>query len=235
MALIKHVFPSQILERDFEYYILSSHTPTEETYLLYVQDGQDYLELGSIEYTFQRLIEAKPEIANKLILVLIHPGDSMARWNAYHHKGKDFKQYISFMTKEFIPSVEEKLESKITKRGLLGDSLAANISLNIAVENPANWTHLLLQSAAVSPTDVQQIENTEQLNWNVHQTVGLKEDEFVSLITNEPLYILTRNRMLHQKLIEKNARVHYAEKDSKHEWVFWENELVNVLDYFVSN
>ncbi|WP_445683187.1 alpha/beta hydrolase-fold protein [Solibacillus sp. FSL K6-1523] len=47
------------------------------------------------------------------------------------------------MNDEFIPTFEKNLKVEvILKRGLLGDSLAGNISLNIALENPNQWTHL---------------------------------------------------------------------------------------------
>ncbi len=235
MTLEKHLFPSRYLGRSIEYYYLASETLADEIYLLYVQDGKDYLQLGDLEHTYYRLIQQKPELADKLVLILLHPGDSMARWNAYHHEGKDFAAYIAFMTKEFMPFQEAHLNRKIVKRALLGDSLAANISLNIAVENPKNFTHLLLQSAAISPKDIEQVNKTEQLECNIYQIVGLFEDEYVSLITKEPLYILSRNRQLYQVFKKKKLNIHYVEKNAKHEWVFWKKELEEALHYFVSS
>lgn len=89
MNRTKKTFHSNILKQDYEYCVLTSDEETEEAYLLYVQDGKDYLELGELENAFQNLLEKQPEIARKLVFILVHPGNSMDRWNAYHHKGKN--------------------------------------------------------------------------------------------------------------------------------------------------
>lgn len=229
----KKTLHSSNLKQDYEYYVLEATEVTEEAYLLYVQDGKDYLELGELENAFQILMEKQPEIARKLVFILVHPGNSMDRWNAYHHEGKDFNAYITFMTEEFLPEVELELGRKIVRRGLLGDSLAANISLHIARMNPDAWTHLLLQSAAVSPKDIEMVEQLKQVQWRVYQTVGKYEDEYISLITNENLYILTRNRELHEMLVKKGARIVYSEQEEKHEWSFWKLDLVDALAFFL--
>lgn len=229
----KKTFHSNILKQDYEYCVLTSDEETEEAYLLYVQDGKDYLELGKLENAFQNLLEKQPEIARKLVFILVHPGNSMDRWNAYHHKGKKFKQYLTFMTEEFLPEVEVEIGRKIVRRGLLGDSLAANISLNIAGMCPETWTHLLLQSAAVSEKDIEMVEQLKHVQWRVYQTVGKYEDEYVSLLTNENLYILTRNRELHEMLVKKGARIVYSEQEEKHEWRFWKSDLMNALEFFL--
>lgn len=231
----KKIFHNSILNRDYEYFVLTARDVADDVYLLYVQDGKDYLELGELEKAFQVLLEKKAEIARKLVFILIHPGDSQGRWDAYHPDGKDFNEYISFFTDEFLPKVEADIGRGIVRRGLLGDSLAANISLNIAANNPELWTHLLLQSAAVSPKDLAMAENLEQVKWRIYQTVGKLEDEFVSLINNEKLYILTRNRVLNETLVKKGALVVYSEPEEKHEWIFWQKDLINALEFFLLN
>lgn len=230
----KATFESNILNGSYEYFILSSAKPQNDAFLLYVQDGQDYLELGELEKAYQRLLETYPNEAQKLIMVLIHPGGSHERWHSYHHNGNSFEAYIQFMYKEFIPEIENRLSVRVAKRGLLGDSLAANISLNIAGRNPGKWTHLLLQSAAISTADIAEVANIkEKLHWTVYQTVGIREDEFISTITRAKLDILTRNRELHHNLIKSGAIVHYKEQNEDHEWMFWKRDLYEALSYFI--
>lgn len=229
----KKIFHSNILRKNYEYFVLTAGEVADAAYFLYVQDGQDYLELGELEKAFQILLEKNPEIAGKLVFILVHPGDSQERWNAYHPDGKDFNKYISFFMEEFLPKVEADMGRKVVRCGLLGDSLAANISLHIAAENPALWTHLLLQSAAVSPKDLAIAENLKQVKWRIYQTVGKFEDEFVSFITNEKLYILTRNRVLNETLVKKGAFVVYSEQEEKHEWMFWKKDLMSALEFFL--
>jgi len=165
---------------------------------------------------------------------MIHPGDSNERWNSFHSNGPLFNPYIEFMTKEFIPDFESKLSGvNIEKRGLIGDSLAANISLNIACCAPQFWTHLLLQSAAVSESDIARVENLEQINWNVYQFVETLEDEFISTITNEKLFIYSRKLELQRILRSKGANLLFKEVEVQHLWVVWERDLPNVLQFFL--
>ncbi|UJL45772.1 esterase family protein [Virgibacillus sp. NKC19-16] len=234
MNLIKKEFHSEIQNRNYTYYLLTSAETVEDAYVLYVQDGKDYLELGGFEETFQKLIETDSNLASKIVFVLIHPGDSMERWQAYHRQGNQFENYMQFMTDEFIPTVEKELNRNIVKRGLLGDSLAGNSSLNLAMRNPEQWTHLLLQSAAIAIEDIGALSKMDKLDWNIYQTVGRFEDEFISVITNEKLYILTRNRELHETFILKRAKIEYTEQEASHEWVFWKKDLVNALNYFMT-
>lgn len=232
----KESFFSKIFNKEVKYYLLGLDKKIDHAYILYVQDGKDYVELGSLEKTYQKLLQMYPKITSRLIMVMIHPGDSVERWHTYHHKGKYFEKYVQFMNEEFIHFVEEKFSVPIVKRGLLGDSLGGNISLNIACKNPNQWTHLLLQSAAVSTKDIDMVEMiTVKIPWKIYQTVGIYEDSFVSTITNEKLFILTRNRLLNQTLLNKGALVQYVEQNEKHEWVFWKRDLLNALTFFVFN
>ncbi len=212
--------------------VLTLSENIEDAYLLYVQDGRDYLELGGLEDAVQDLVSANPELANHLVLVLIHPGDSIERWESFSRTGAFFHQYLRFMNDEFIPEFERNLGVSVSRRGLLGDSLAGNISLNIALEKPESWTHLLLQSPAISDGDIQKVEEVDFAGWNVLQTVGTYEDEFVSSISDQKLLILTRNRKLYRSFTTKNINVQYIETEDEHLWKVWERDLPRALDFF---
>ncbi len=232
------IFSSKTLKINYEYIMLKSVENIKEAYVLYVQDGKDYLRLGGMEKTFKKLLASNPHLANKMIIVLIHPGSSLERWHSYNRRGNRFKKYIQFMTDEFIPSIEKEIETfniNIVKRGYLGDSLAGNLSFNLAMTNPEKCTHLLLQSAAISKEDIQLLESVDHLNWNVYQTVGIYEDDFISPITNEKMNILSYNRELNDMLTKKGATIQYIELEENHEWAIWKRDLPNVLNYFMTN
>lgn len=215
--------------------VVTTSENIEDAYLLYIQDGKDYLELGGLEKAIQDVVHLYPELANHLVFVLIHPGDSIERWESFSRKGASFHDYLRFINDEFIPEIESNLGvAKISKRGLLGDSLAGNISLNIALEKPEIWTHVLLQSPAISDGDIKQLEALDLSTWNVYQTVGIYEDEFVSAISKEKLYILTRNRQLYKSFLLKNVNVNYVESEDNHLWKVWERDLPAALQFFVN-
>ena len=226
-------FYSSYLKKTMEYMVITAGVRIEDAYVLYVQDGWDYLELGGLEEAFQDAVRDHPELAGRLVFILTHPGDSAERWESFSRTGASFQDYLRFMYDEFIPEIEGNLAAKISRRGLLGDSLAGNISLNIALEKPEFWTHVLLQSPAVSDGDLERLEGTELPGWNVHQTVGTFEDEFISPITKEPLYILTRNRQLYQSFLLKHANVKYIESEDEHLWKVWQRDLPAALHFFL--
>lgn len=237
MEIINKKIYSNTLKRHYSYQVLKPNELERDVSILYVQDGKDYLELGGLMSAYQHLLEKYPEIEQKLIFVLIHPGTPMERWHTYHRKGDFFSDYVDFMNDLFVPSIEKNLTNysvRVVKRGLLGDSLAGNISLNIAITSPERWTHLLLQSAAVTERDIAQLENKQTLNWYVYQTVGTLEDDFISPITNEPLHILTFNRLLNSQLMDSQAQVQYVEQNEDHLWTVWNNNLPEALEYFIT-
>lgn len=233
--IMKKSINSTYCRRNFEYYLLKPANDVQVADLLYVQDGGDYLELGEFEKTFKDLSKKYPEQAKSLICVLISPGTSEERWHSYNQKGKHFNDYISFFTEELMPEVETELNTKIRKRGLLGESLGGNISVNIAMHNPDKWSHLLLQSSAVSEEDLAELKLKDQLHWNIYQTVGVYEDEFISTISKERLYIYTRNQEMYQIFRDKQANIEYIEQEESHLWDFWRRNLLDALQYFVRN
>lgn len=221
------------LNKTIDYMVLTMSENIEDAYVLYVQDGSDYLELGELEKAIQDLVSVNPELATRLVFVLINPGDSIERWESFSRKGAFFNHYLRFMNDELVPEFEREIGvDNISKRGLLGDSLAGNISLNIALEKPEMWTYLLLQSPAISVGDIQQLVETSLPKWNVFQTVGIHEDEFVSSITNEELYILTRNRQLYRSFLSKNINLQYKETEDEHLWEVWKRDLPAALAFF---
>lgn len=230
----KEVLWSSYCNREYEYHLLGSlNEANGKANLLYVQDGGDYLELGEMEKVYKSLVRKYKEKGANLICVLVSPGDSVERWNSYDRRGTNFNNYISFFNEELVPFVEEKLNLQVGKRGLLGDSLGANISLNIAMRKPENWSHLLLQSSAISSEELRDLEGFHKLHWHIYQTVGIYEDEFISPISNEKLYIYSRNEKMHQIFKEKNADIEYKVQEENHLWDFWRRDLPTALQYFL--
>lgn len=235
IRITKRIY-SKTLHDYYDYAVLKLSEELKEAYVLYVLDGKDYLSLGDFEATVKHVVKKHPPRMKQMIMVFIHPGSSLARWHFYSRDGDDFNQYIQFMMNEFVPTFENELESsgiKIKKRGFLGDSLAGNMALNLAMKQPEKNTYLLLQSAAISKADINALRSIDELAWHVYQTVGIYEDEFVSPITNEKLSILTRNRELNNILTEQGAFVKYVEQKEDHTWTFWKRDLFNALKFFI--
>ncbi|MEK3806975.1 alpha/beta hydrolase-fold protein [Bacillus sp. FSL H8-0547] len=226
-------FFSRCLQREMRFYLLSNQAfeQNESVYVLYVQDGLDYLEIGELEQKLGGLM-GKP-----LLIVLVPPGDSMQRYACYHPNGDTHGEYVTFFLEELLPFVADQVlcGKRAVKQGMLGDSLGGAVSVSIFLRDPKIWTHLLLQSAAFSPVHLEEVNALgKHRNLHVHQLVGLKEDDFVTPISRQRLWILTRNRLMRKAWTEKEAQLSYIEKDEDHVWTFWKDHLEEALLFFAN-
>ena len=206
------------------YHVIPPATAVDSIHILYVQDGNDYLDLGGFEETFTYAGLQDWQV------VMVHPGTSQERWHAYHSQGDDFTNFINFMYEELMPVVEKGVI--VRKRAVLGESLAASISLNMAAQKPAIWSHVLLQSAAITADDIAVVNAIDKpISWSVQQTVGTIEDGFISPITNECLYIYSRNKQLAEVFRQKEVEVQFVEEEESHLWTYWKRLLPIALRF----
>ncbi len=231
-----HVIDSQAIGSEYRFSILTAASThrLKECYLLLVHDGYDYLKLGHLQKIF---VTFTPQEVQKLLFVLLPPGDSQQRWHYYHALGKDQLHYLHFIYDELLPYLKAFTRErglKVVKRGMIGDSLAGAASYRIALKKPRKWTHILLQSAAFCKEDlVMMHEDGKTLPWIVYQCVGTKEDQFISPLTNERLYIYSRNQTAKKYFKRSATQFFYKEKEEAHLWAFWRKDLPAAIHIFI--
>ncbi|WP_261130895.1 esterase family protein [Bacillus sp. Marseille-Q3570] len=139
VALEESVISSTILNREQKVIFLHpEHFKYEgdDCSLLFVQDGEDYLELGSLKEQFTGLLNQNNSRFGNIAMILIPPGTSHERYQFYHPEGTHHSDYLQFFHQELLPFVQTKFTQQrkhITKMGLLGDSLGAAVSLALAL------------------------------------------------------------------------------------------------------
>lgn len=206
--------------------------------VLFVQDGEDYEEIGKIRESMEHHVHNRT-LTENVLFVLIHPGHSHQRWNCYHPNGKEHIQYREFFSQELFTYVEEWLSKKklhMRKLGTIGDSLGAVISTYLVAEVQKPWTHLLLQSAAYEKHMESVLEiSIFPSNLQIYQVVGKKEVAFTSPITGNTLYILNENRAFHKRFQLLGIHVVYHEEEEDHLWDFWRRDLPRALSFFINN
>ncbi|MFK3960779.1 alpha/beta hydrolase-fold protein [Guptibacillus hwajinpoensis] len=228
-VITKHFIDSAYLEKIFKFQILQEKNARSgrEMDILIVHDGDDYLELGKLQQQFEN--DLQNGLENNVSFILLPPGSSEDRWHYYDSKGEQARSYLYFIYEELLPKLEEMFT--IGRLGMLGDSLAGAVSFRIGLHDPGRWSHILLQSAAFSKDDVRFGEKLQHsLPWNLYQSVGTEEDHFISPITNEQLYILTRNRMIKESIQAKNHT--YIENGHGHLWECWRGSLSAAIKIF---
>src|SRR5574342_1251169 len=139
-------------------YLPANFSPLYKYSLLIAQDGRDYFQLGRIarladEFLFQREIE-------NLIIVGVPYKNVEDRRKKYHPNGSQNQQYIRFLAHELVPFLDQEFPTYQmgSTRALIGDSLAATVSLMASLEYPNTFGKIILQSPYVNETIVTKVQ-----------------------------------------------------------------------------
>jgi enterochelin esterase-like enzyme len=193
--------------------------------LLIAQDGQDYFQLGRIgrladEYLFDKEIE-------NLIIIGIPYNNVSDRRRKYHPDGEQNGQYIRFLAHELVPFLDREFPTYHmgATRALIGDSLAATVSLMTALQYPHTFGKVILQSPYVDIHVLQKvIDFKESLPLEVYHVIGQQETE-VTTTDGKTTDFLTPNRELSNALAEKPFNYFYEEFSGGHTWTNWQPDL----------
>lgn len=199
--------------------------------VVYCQDGEDFFNFGRIATSAQELI--LDEGIEPFIIVGVDV-DKKVRTEEYAPDGERHQSYVNFFVHELVPYIEANyaVRQEPDERLLAGDSLGGTVSLHIALQHPQMFTRVLCMSGAFYEASLQIVAASGDLDWlNIYMFVGLQEDAFE---TDRGVYnFVDINRKMKQLLDERDANVHYYEKDGKHQWGFWQKEVPQALKYFI--
>jgi len=215
---------------DLFIYIPANYTPFNKYNTLIASDGKDYFQLGGISHIADELIEDY-EIEN-LIIVGIPYKNAQDRKRKYIPTGDQHEAYLNFLAHELVPFIDKEFSTAGTaaSRGLIGDSMAATVSLLAALKYPNIFGKVILQSPYVDDSVLKIVEETPTRDsLIIYHTVGKQEDEAVTFYKDIKDF-LTPNRKLHQLLVSKNYRhMIYEELEGNHTWKTWKPELRKAL------
>jgi enterochelin esterase-like enzyme len=210
-------------------YLPANFSPLYKYSLLIAQDGRDYFQLGRIgrladEYLFKREIE-------NLIIVGIPYKDVGDRRRKYHPDGDQHQQYIRFLAHELVSFLDQEFPTYHmgSTRALIGDSLAATVSLMTALQYPHSFGKVLLQSPYVDEKVLDMVNRftaTELLE--IYHIVGNQETE-VQTTNGKISDFLTPNRKLSALFTSKSITYFYDEFIGGHTWTHWQPDLKRAL------
>ena len=224
-------FYSESLQEELELliYIPANYSPLFEYNILIASDGRDYFQLGGIPRLADTLIE--DYIIENVIIVGVPYKNVQDRKRKYVPSGDQFHAYIRFLAHELVPYLDDQFTTFQTgsSRALIGDSMAATVSLMAAVNYPNIFGKAILQSPYVDEdvlTEVQNAKNTDLLS--LYHIIGLRENEVIT--TDKTVKdFLTPNRVLHELIIEKQIPTFYEEIEGNHTWKYWKPDLKRAL------
>lgn len=222
---------SKELQEDMQLlvYLPSNFSPLYKYTLVIASDGKDYFQLGRIPRVVDELLKNQ-EIEN--IIVVGVPYKSVADRNKkYEPTGEQHGAYLRFLAHELVPFLDEKYPTYQVGMGraLIGDSLAATVSLMAALKYPNIFGRVILQSPKVGKEMLTAVEAFQSANsFTVYHVIG-KEETAVKLGNGTTEDFIEPNRKLNNLMKNKGFSIFYEEFDGDHTWKHWQPDLRRAL------
>ncbi|MDP4161772.1 MAG: esterase family protein [Bacillota bacterium] len=210
-------------------YVPANFSPLYKYSLVIAQDGRDYFQLGRIGRVADELLSER-QIEN-IIIAGIPYKNVEDRRKKYHPDGAQQQNYIRFLAHELVPFLDKEYPTYHmgSTRALIGDSLAATVSLMTALQYPHTFGKVLLQSPYVDDTVLEAVKAFSQHQLlDIYHVIGTQEIA-VKTTDGKTSNFLQPNRELSQLLSERNKTYFYDEFEGDHTWTYWQPDLKRAI------
>lgn len=211
-------------------YLPANYSTLYKYELCIVNDGKDYFQMGRIGRVADALLHEKK--INNTIIVGIPYLDRDDRRTKYHPEGEKNEAYIRFLAHELVPFLDNEFPTYGVGHGrtLMGDSLAATISLMTALRYPHTFGKVSMHSPYVDQHVKQAVEQfTTPHLLKLYHVIGTKEVD-VPTSDGQRSNFIEPNRELHALLTEKGFPQFYEEFDGDHTWKYWQKDLPRAVE-----
>ncbi|WP_342525989.1 alpha/beta hydrolase-fold protein [Chryseomicrobium sp. FSL W7-1435] len=226
----ERTFYSDALQEDMTLliYLPATYSPLYKYSLLIASDGKDYFQLGRISRVADELL-AEEEIENLIIVGIPYENVKVRRTN-YHPNGDNNKAYMRFLAQELVPYLDAEFPTYQIGmgRGLIGDSLAATVSLMTACAYPHTFGKVILHSPYVNETVLETVKNTGNTHFTVDHIIGLDE-KAVPTGDGVDKDFLQDNRELSELFEAQKFSYRYEEQPGGHTWKTWQKDMKRAL------
>lgn len=224
-------FYSAALQEDMQLliYIPANYTPLYRYHILIASDGKDYFQLGGIPRLTDELIEDY-EIEH-LIIVGVPYKSIEDRKRKYIPSGDQHEAYLRFLAHELVPYLEQEYSTNTlgSNRGLMGDSMAATVSLMAALKYPNIFGKVILHSPYVDDLVIDAVRTAQNIDLlSIYHIIGTDEDAVI-LKDKTVKDFLTPNRDMHKLMVERGYHTFYEEFEGNHTWKYWKPDLKRAL------
>lgn len=220
-------FYSKALDEDMQLliHLPYQYSPLYKYSLLIASDGKDYFQYGRIGRVVDELVH-EGDIDN-MIVVGIPYKSVKERRRMYHPEGDRHENYIRFLAHELVPYLDENYPTYQVGagRGLIGDSLAATISLMTALKYPNCFGKVILHSPYVDDSVMEKVEALKDPSaFSIYHVIGEEETE-VKTTQDGTQDFLTPNRELNKLIKSKGFSYFYEEFSGNHTWKYWQQDI----------
>ncbi|WP_148630896.1 esterase family protein [Bacillus sp. E214] len=226
-------FNSKELNEEIELlvYLPSAFSHLYKYSVLIAQDGKDYFQLGKIGRAADELLE-RQEIDN-IIIIGVPYKNVEDRWNKYHPDGLKHTAYKRFLAHELVPYIDAEYPTYQMglSRALIGDSLAATVSLMAAMDYPNTFGKIALHSPLVNESVLSAVESFQFPHLTqIYHTIG-KNETTVQTSKDGIIDFVQPNQELNSIIESKGFPVFYEEIDGDHTWRAWQSDMKRTLTW----
>ncbi|MFJ7932910.1 esterase family protein [Sporosarcina sp. NPDC096371] len=206
-------------------YLPHNYSPLYKYSVLIASDGKDYFQYGRIGRVVDELIDAE-EIEN-VIVVGVPYKSVLERRRMYHPQGDRRDAYVRFLAHELVPYIDDNYPTYQigAGRGLIGDSLAATVSLITALKYPNIFGQVILHSPFVDESVLEAVEAAKDPSrFSIYHVIGEGETA-VKTTVDGALDFLEPNRKLKDLIERKGFPYFYEEFKGDHTWKHWQPDV----------
>ena len=218
---------SESLDEEMQLLIHLPHNYSElyKYSILIASDGKDYFQYGRLGRVVDELMDAR-EIENVIVVGVPYKSVSERR-RLYHPDGDRHEAYLRFLSRELVPYLDDNYPTYQigAGRGLIGDSLAATISLLAAAKYPNTFGKVILHSPYVDNSVLEAVNAVKNPScFSIYHVVGELETE-VKTVAEGTRDFLTPNRELNKLIQSKGFPYFYEEFKGDHTWKYWQPDV----------
>ncbi len=202
-----------------------NYSPLYKHAVLIASDGKDYIQYGRIGRVIDEFIDSG-EIENVIFVGVPYKTVSERR-RMYHPEGDKREAYMRFLAHELVPYIDNHYPTYQigAGRGLIGDSLAATISLLTASKYPSLFGKVILHSPYVDDFVLQTVESVKDPSaFSIYHVIG-EEETAVQTVADGVKDFLTPNRALKTTIDKKGFPYFYEEFKGDHTWKYWQPDV----------
>lgn len=202
-----------------------NYSPLYKHAVLIASDGKDYIQYGRVGRVIDEFIE-DGEIENMIFVGIPYKSVSERR-RMYHPEGDKREAYMRFLAHELVPYIDNNYPTYQVGNGraLIGDSLAATISLLTASKYPNLFGKVILHSPYVDDFVLQAVDSVKDpAAFSIYHVIGKEETE-VQTVADGIQDFLTPNRTLKKVIDEKGFPYFYEEFEGNHTWKYWQPDV----------
>lgn len=216
-------------------YLPYNYTPLSKYEILIASDGKDYIQYGRTGRVIDELIESG-EIEDVIFVAVPYKSVSERR-RMYHPEGDKREAYTRFLAHELVPYLDQHYPTLQigAGRGLIGDSLAATISLLTAAKYPNIFGKVILHSPYVDQLVLDTVNAVQDIStFSIYHVIGLEETEVATQMDGIQDF-LTPNRALNTLIKKKGFQYFYEEFEGNHTWKYWQPDVRRAIEMVYSH